>query len=40
MSLPMGPYLSTSDAQHVAATLLRAAGVRQRGGAEAVALPE
>jgi UDP-2-acetamido-2-deoxy-ribo-hexuluronate aminotransferase len=40
MSLPMGPYLSTSDAQHVARTLLQAAGVSQRSGADALALPE
>jgi UDP-2-acetamido-2-deoxy-ribo-hexuluronate aminotransferase len=40
MSLPMGPYLSTADAQHVARTLLQAAGVSRRSSADALALPE
>jgi UDP-2-acetamido-2-deoxy-ribo-hexuluronate aminotransferase len=40
MSLPMGPYLSTADAQHVATSLLQAASAGRRSGAEAVALPE
>jgi UDP-2-acetamido-2-deoxy-ribo-hexuluronate aminotransferase len=40
MSLPMGPYLSTADIQHVARTLLQAAGVSRRRSAETVALPE
>jgi len=39
MSLPMGPYLSTVDVQHVAASLLHAAGASRRS-AEAVPLPE
>jgi UDP-2-acetamido-2-deoxy-ribo-hexuluronate aminotransferase len=40
MSLPMGPYLSTADAQHVARTLLQAANVSRRSSADALALPE
>jgi UDP-2-acetamido-2-deoxy-ribo-hexuluronate aminotransferase len=40
MSLPMGPYLSTADAQHVARTLLQAASVSRRSSADALALPE
>jgi UDP-2-acetamido-2-deoxy-ribo-hexuluronate aminotransferase len=40
MSLPMGPYLSTADAQHVATSLLHEASVNERSGAEAMALPE
>ena len=38
LSLPMGPYLSASEAQHVAGTLLRAVGLRQAGSMEAEAL--
>jgi UDP-2-acetamido-2-deoxy-ribo-hexuluronate aminotransferase len=40
MSLPMGPYLSTSDAQQVATVLLDAADASRRSSPEAVALPE
>lgn len=40
LSLPMGPYLSGSDAHHVADTLLQAAGAVRSGSVEAVALSE
>ena len=40
LSLPMGPYLSGSDAHHVAGTLLQAAGAVRSGSVEAVALSE
>jgi UDP-2-acetamido-2-deoxy-ribo-hexuluronate aminotransferase len=39
MSLPMGPYLSTADAQHVAKTLLHAADASRRSS-QAAALPQ
>lgn len=40
LSLPMGPYLSASDAHHVAASLLRAAGATRSGSVEALELSE
>ena len=40
LSLPMGPYLSGSDAHHVAGSLLKAAGAVRAGVMEAVALSE
>ena len=40
LSLPMGPYLSGSDARHVAGTLLQAAGAVRSGSVEAAVLSE
>jgi UDP-2-acetamido-2-deoxy-ribo-hexuluronate aminotransferase len=40
MSLPMGPYLSTANAQQVATVLLNAADVARRNSSDPVALPE
>jgi UDP-2-acetamido-2-deoxy-ribo-hexuluronate aminotransferase len=40
MSLPMGPYLSTASAQHIATVLLDAADIGRRSSVEPVALPE
>ncbi|UVW30309.1 DegT/DnrJ/EryC1/StrS aminotransferase family protein [Massilia sp. H6] len=38
LSLPMGPYLSASDARHVASSLLRATNLTQPGRVETVEL--
>jgi UDP-2-acetamido-2-deoxy-ribo-hexuluronate aminotransferase len=40
MSLPMGPYLSTANAQQVATVLLTAADISRRNSPEPATLPE